>query len=127
MSLGMTYDQYWHGDPEIARYYRKADEIRRERKNEEMWWQGLYIYEAFCCASPLFHDLAKKGTKARPYPEEPHPVTRRKQRKEQIQRLEKGDAKVKQIMEMFMVSNNARFAKKSETAGKEVNANGGNH
>ena len=124
MSLGMSYDEYWNGDPEMARYYREADQLRRERKNEEMWWQGLYVYEAICCASPLFQAFAKKGTKARPYTEQPHPVTRRTQKREKVQRMEKGDAKAKQIMEMFMASNNARLNKKKEAAGKEVNVNG---
>lgn len=34
----------------------------------------MYIYEAFCDASPLFHDFAKKGTKAHPYRDKPYPL-----------------------------------------------------
>ena len=46
LSIGMTPEQYWDGDPTLTKYYRKADEIKKERLNEELWLQGMYIYEA---------------------------------------------------------------------------------
>ena len=66
LSIGMTEEQYWDGDPELVKYYRKAEEIRNEKRNQELWLQGMYIYEALCDASPIFHAFAKKGTKPRP-------------------------------------------------------------
>ena len=35
LSIGMTPEQYWDGDPMLAHYYRKAEEMRQKRKNEE--------------------------------------------------------------------------------------------
>ena len=63
LSIGMTPDQYWDGDPALVKYYRKADELKWERKNQELWLQGMYFYEAICDASPVLHAFAKKGTK----------------------------------------------------------------
>ena len=71
----MTPEQYWDSDPMLAKYYRKADEIRRKRRNEELWIQGMYIYEALCDVSPVLHAFAKRGTKPTPYPDHPYALT----------------------------------------------------
>ena len=109
----MTYEQYWEGDPMLAKYFRQADEIRVERKNQELWLQGLYIYEALCDVSPILHAMAKRGTKARPYPERPYPITE-KQRKHEIEEKEKQIAlKGKRMFEMYMQQNNKRYEETS--------------
>ena len=64
----MTYDQYWNGDANLPRYYRKADKIRQERINAEAWLHGLYIYEALCDVAPVMVAFPKKGAKPKPYP-----------------------------------------------------------
>ena len=72
LAMGMTYEQYWYKDCTIVKYYRDAEKIRVRKKNEEAWWQGLYIYEALACVSPIFNPYAKKGTKPVPYREKPY-------------------------------------------------------
>ena len=72
----MTYDQYWNDDCTLTKYYRKSDEIKRDRKNQELWLQGMYIYEALCDVSPILHAFAKSGTKPRPYSEKPYAITK---------------------------------------------------
>lgn len=75
MAMGMSYEQFWDDNAELVVYYRKAEQIRQKRKNEELWLQGLYIYEALCDTSPLFRDLIKGRVKAHPYCTEPKPLT----------------------------------------------------
>lgn len=75
MSIGMTYDEFWHGDVNMVRAYRKAQELRDKRKNQELWLQGMYVYEAICDVAPILHAFAKKGTKPEPYAKEPYPIT----------------------------------------------------
>jgi len=75
LSIGMTADEFWNQDCMLTKYYRKAHDIRQNRKNEELWLQGLYVYEALCDVSPLLHAFAKQGTKAHPYPTEPYART----------------------------------------------------
>ena len=72
MSIGMTYDEFWNRDVSLVGTYRKAAELRDRRRNQELWLQGMYIYEALCDVAPIFHAFAKKGTKPRPYPEHPY-------------------------------------------------------
>lgn len=74
LAIGMTERQYWDGDCELVRYYRKAEKLRAEKRNQEMWIQGMYIYEAIGDVSPLLHAFAKKGTKAIPYRTEPYQI-----------------------------------------------------
>lgn len=109
LSIGMTYEQFWDGDPHLAKYYRQADEIKTERKNQELWLQGLYIYEALCDVAPILQAMAKKGTKARPYPEQPYAITE-KQRKRELEEKERRVAdKGKRMMEMFMRQSNKQI------------------
>lgn len=70
MSIGMTYDEYWYGDPRRFKFYRKANELSIKRKNEELWLQGAYNFQAFATAlSNLSFD--KKKHKVNNYLEKP--------------------------------------------------------
>ena len=44
---GMTYEQFWNGDPKMAVAYREAHLLRRKMLNEELWLSGLYNYNGF--------------------------------------------------------------------------------
>lgn len=73
LSLGMTWEQYWNGDPSMVRAYRTAERLRIERFNREAHLQGMYIYDALCRVSPAFNALAKDHTPM-DYPERPYAV-----------------------------------------------------
>ena len=76
MSIGMTYDEFWNQDVRLVEVYRRAAELRDKRRNQELWLQGMYMYEALCDASPLFRFSMKKGSiKPEPYAKEPYPIT----------------------------------------------------
>ena len=70
LAIGMTADQFWEGDPWLAKAYRRADEIRRRRINEELWLSGMYTADAL--ASTVGNMFSKKKYK---YPTEPRPIT----------------------------------------------------
>ena len=44
LSFGMTEEQYWDKDCTLVAAYRKAEELRMNRRNQEMWLQGAYFY-----------------------------------------------------------------------------------
>ena len=46
MLYGMTYHDYWHGDPWMVVAYREAYMLKPRKRNEEMWIQGAYIANA---------------------------------------------------------------------------------
>lgn len=112
LSIGMTYEQFWNDDPMLAKYYRQAEEIRNERRNQELWLQGMYIYEAFCDASPLLHAFAKKGSKPNPYAERPYALTEKQRIREAEEKERQNALKAKMFMEALMTSTNARFKDK---------------
>lgn len=78
LSLGMTLKEYWEDDPYIINFYIKAEDIKARKENNKMWVQGAYIYQALCCASPMFNSLAKDH-KPRPYLKEPFAMSEEEQ------------------------------------------------
>lgn len=100
----MSAEEFWDGDAELCKYYREAEDIRTERRNQDLWLQGMYIYEAVCSASPIFNPLAKRGTKPLPYAKEPYPISRRQRREAREREQKKKFKKGKRYMEMFMAS-----------------------
>lgn len=88
LAMGMTYDEFWRGDPTLVRDYRKAADMKRHEKNYELWMQGRYIFEALRCA-PLMVGFPDKGYKVPSgagYPEQPYPLTEKEVREREIQR-----------------------------------------
>ena len=114
LSIGMTPEQYWDGDCTLVKYYRKAEEIRNEKRNSEMWLQGMYIYEAICDVSPVLHAFAKKGTKPHPYPTKPYAISDEQIRQEREEKERKIAEKGKRFMEALMQSTNKRFEEQSQ-------------
>lgn len=93
MSIGMSYYEYWYGVPYLVEAYRKSHKLYIQRKNEEMWWQGIYFKNAL--ESVLGGMFAKKGSKAPKYPEKPYdmfPKTDREKQKEAEKEREKAIA-----------------------------------
>ena len=105
----MTPEQYWDGDCELVKYYRKAGEIKLERRNQELWLQGLYVYEAICDASPILHSFAKRGTKPHPYIDKPYSLTEKQREYDAKSREKAVSEKGKKFMEAFMKANNDKF------------------
>ena len=73
LAIGMSFAEYWDGDPKLAQYYRKAYQIKQEEINNNAWLQGMYIYDAFSTA--LYNALRGMGkTKppAKDYAKQPY-------------------------------------------------------
>ena len=102
MSIGMTYDEFWNQDVRLVEVYRKAAELRDKRRNQELWLQGMYIYEALCDASPLFRFSMKKGSvKPEPYVNEPYPITAEEVRAREERENRKKEERLKAEFALF--------------------------
>ena len=112
----MSYDEFWNGDPWLAKAYRKAEQLKLERANQQLWLQGMYVYDAICCASPILHAFAKKGTKPVPFPKEPYAITPKQREREAVSAEKKIFDKGKAKMMAFMALTNKRFKEKEESA-----------
>lgn len=88
LAVGMTYEQFWYGSPDLVIPYRRADDIRRRRMNEELWLAGMYTADAL--ASTVGNMFSKQKYA---YPSEPRPITldevRERQERERKAREEK--------------------------------------
>lgn len=112
MSMGMSVDEFWDGDYEYAKYYKKAHELRREMENESMWLNGMYMISAI--------QNAMNPRRAK-YPKEPFPLNTSvsEERKELAQ--EQNERKVTDYFMTFMEQFNKRFEqKKNEQTGSAV-------
>lgn len=76
LSIGMSYELYWYGEPNLVKAYREADELRVDRMNYEAWLQGLYVYQAVGALYPVFNPFSKQK-KAEEYLKEPIVITER--------------------------------------------------
>lgn len=95
LSYGMSYHEYWDERPELVKAYRKAHEINLNRKNEELWMQGVYMRDAI--SSTVGSMFSKKEIK---YPEEPYPITQRQVESKREREARKKYERMKAIMEM---------------------------
>ena len=82
----------------MPKYYRKAYELQRKRTNEDLWLQGMYIYEALCDVSPVMNAFAKRGTKPHPYTDRPYSITRDEYKEEKKLKEQREREKAKQYM-----------------------------
>ena len=46
MSYGMTYEQFWYGEPIMAKYYYETHKRLMKQQNEMMWVNGMYTLNA---------------------------------------------------------------------------------
>ena len=80
LSYGMSWDEFWNESPERLQAYWQANQYSIERRNQELWLQGLYIRSAVASC------LDKKSK----YPENPPritPMTEEEQKAENQRRI----------------------------------------
>ena len=112
----MTYYQFWNQDVCLVKAYREASKIKRDLRNQDMWIQGAYIYEAILDAAPaLRFSLSKEPPKPIPYRDEPFPLfeSKAEKKKREERNKEKQMEKIANSMNAWMRSANKKFDGKS--------------
>ncbi len=111
MSFGMTYDEFWNGDNEMPKMFRRSHEIRQKETDRQAWLQGAYIYQAVGALAPALKAFAKG--KVRPYLEHPfsHEIKPFDFEAPKYSKEEKSDDKARTWLEMWAISFNDRFEK----------------
>lgn len=89
MAIGMTFDQFWYGDVRMTRAFVEADILRQKRMNNEAWLQGMYFYDALCCA--LQNAFRKKSDPPVKYPEKPYGISEQEADKQKPQDPEEAE------------------------------------
>lgn len=116
MAIGMTYDEYWYGDPLMVRAYYKAEQTRRKMEDQHAWLQGLYVREAL--ASTVGNMFLKDGAKPNEYPKEAYSIT---SDKEKQQKKEEKDAEKEAVWAMAWMSS---FVQAGKNFGKNKSKEG---
>lgn len=107
LAIGMSYAEFWAGDPTLARYYRKAYRIKQEEINNNAWLQGMYIYDAV--ATALHNALAGKNTQPRKYAQQPYNFYKKeKSEAEKAAEIEREQQKAAAWMENFVRINQSQ-------------------
>ena len=127
MSIGMSYDEFWNQDVALVGVYRKAQELRDRRKNQELWLQGMYIYEALCDAAPIFHAFAKKGTKPNPYAKEPYAITESEIREREAREAREREERLKAEFAAFAEQMRRKMPVEAHPVAKGGEINGNQH
>ena len=110
LAMGMTSDEYYKQDCELVIAYRKAEKMKREKENADMWLQGLYVYQAVSRVAPLLIPF-NKNPKAEPYLKEPIPMFEEEQHTEQAKKSAVENDKGIAYMNAMMNVINKKFGK----------------
>lgn len=87
---GMSWDEFWYESIERYQHYWQMHQFNIERRNQELWLQGIYVQAAMAAVQDTKH-------RAR-YPEKPFRITElTEQEKEQEQRR-----KIEQLREQLL-------------------------
>ena len=76
MAIGMSYNEFWYASPSLVVAYRDAHNLKRKMRNEELYLQGLYNYNAFSAGLENFsYGLnGKKGSRPKGYLQKPFDI-----------------------------------------------------
>jgi hypothetical protein len=104
LAIGMSYAEYWEGDPILTQYYRKAYRIKQDEINNNAWLQGLYVYDA---VSTALHNALRGFSKQKPpvkeYAKQPYDLySKKKTEQEKALEVEKEQEKAAAWMENFV-------------------------
>lgn len=89
MSCGMSYEDYWHGDPKMAHFFAEAERLRTEKQNTMMHLLGAYVYRAIGAFAGAFTSPFIKDPKIEPYLPDKLPITRREAEEAEKRRKER--------------------------------------
>lgn len=96
LSIGMTYDQFWHGDVWLAKVYRDAQEIREQRENIAAWRSGIYMVSAL--NATVGNMFMKKGSKPAKYMSRPLPLTYKDKKAQELEQQREAQERIKRMM-----------------------------
>ena len=80
MLYGMSYDEFWYSSIDRLAFYWQKNQFDIERRNQELWLQGLYIKAAI--------DNSLNGNKTK-YPTKPIRITELTEHEQEIENRRK--------------------------------------
>ena len=108
--MGMSYELFWNGEPQLAKAYRRADEINRKRLNQELWLNGIYMAEAL---SATVGNMFSKTNKHQ-YPAEPLAITLSEQEERREREQKAKMERIKASLTARALNMNAKMGRDKE-------------
>lgn len=96
MMIGVSYDEFWNGDYTRLKYYVEKHKLEIEKRNQELWLQGLYNFDALTTA--ISNALAKSASQRKKYPEKPYRITEKSEEEKQAEKEKMVDDFRSQLM-----------------------------
>jgi len=116
MGMGLSYEDFWDGDVEKAKYTYKSYMFKREQENYMLWLQGLYIYQAIGAYVPVLVTIPKKNAKAEEYINEPVALSKKAQERKEENKQKETFEKNRAFMLKFAAQHNGKFKEKNKEA-----------
>lgn len=95
MVMGMSAEEFWDGEPWLAKAYRKAYRIRLENEEKiadrNAWRIGQYIRFALVSIPITVNGFAPKGHHLQSYPEKPMTMAAEEQKKEEVKKKQEAN------------------------------------
>lgn len=113
LNAGMSYGDYWDGENEMCRHYRKAELQKREQKNFEAWHMANYMYHVALSVFPVFNPLVKRKEPF-PFMEEPIPITEKAAQEQAERKQKKAMEDIRNKMLNMAENYNKKFKNKVE-------------
>ena len=92
LMYGMTWEEFWFESIERFQFYWQKNQFDIERRNQELWLQGIYVTEAIAVVEDTKHRVK--------YPSKPHRITDLTEEEKEAERMRKIENLREQLMEI---------------------------
>lgn len=116
--MGMSYEDYWYGDPEKAKFFREAYLYKLEARNRKLWVMGRYVYDAIFANSPVLRAFGG-ATSPRKYLEEPYAITDRMAKEREEIREAEEQRRAREDIEAQIMNANKSFRERTKKDGRD--------
>ncbi len=72
LTIGLTVDEYWFGDPSLIYHFERAYENKYKLKEQQMWLMGVYIQQAVSSVPLNVNGFIEKQSQLNKYPNCPN-------------------------------------------------------
>lgn len=97
MNIGVRCNDFWYGDYTKLKHYISAHDLYIEQRNQELYLQGLYNYQAFVAV--VGNLFKKSGEPDLHYPTEPFPLTEAQQKARELEDAKKASENFRALAE----------------------------
>ena len=92
MMYGMTYEEFWFSNMNRFHDYWQKHEYEREKRNQELWLQGMYVWEAVASVLDSKHKIK--------YPDKPYRLTEMTEAEKEAEAKKKVETMRQQLLEI---------------------------